>query len=148
MSFCFLFVKTSSRRIIPFLLILLLSGCSHLQETAKAVWGSSMTHLERAKADGRTVVIHEERGRAFQDIIKLLEDKKVNVYLKDKNENYLAAMGFEGHVDTTQVGLFFTPQPQGKDTKIEIASLSPSLVRDVEVLLLANFKQGAGNEKT
>ena len=141
------FVQNFPFWILAIFSIFSLFGCAHLQETAKAVWGSSIAHLEKARPDGRSLVVSEDRAQAFQDVVRLLEDQKVNVYLKDKEKNYLAAMGFAGHVDTTQVGVFFTPEAEGKNTKIEISSLSPTLVRDVDGLLSSYFKKGAGNEK-
>ena len=130
-----------------FSIMLFPGGCSHLQETAKVIWGSSIAHLEEARADGRVVIVQEDRQKAFAQAAQALKNSGAKIYLEDKNGDHLAAMGFKGYVDTTQVGLFFTSLEEGGDTKIEVASMSPPLARDVEEILLSYFKKGAGDER-
>ena len=64
----------------------------------------------------------------------------MQVYLKDPAKRYLAAMNFPGHVDTTEVGIFLTPQ-ENNATKVEIASMSPGLVDQVTRFLDEGFKK-------
>jgi len=109
---------------------LLFSGCAHLSETAKKVWGSSISHLEAARASG-----HKEEFTCSQEgCFKIAEEALVKrgalVYLKDKNKRYLAAMNFKGYVDTTEAGVFFTKLVDGK-TLVEVASMSPKLAQEV-----------------
>jgi len=122
-----------------FLLVLALgtagTGCGHLKEAGRRIWGSSIGHLERARADGKALDVALGRDAAFERVEAVLKESGAQVYLKDRDKAYLAAMGFTGHVDTTQVGVFFEPGPQDT-TRIEVASLSPSLVDQVAELLI------------
>jgi len=115
------------------------SGCAHLKEAGRRIWGSSIAHLEAARADGEVLDVALGRDAAFERIEKALAEGGATVYLKDPKKAYLAAMGFTGHVDTTQVGIFFEPRAQDA-TRIEVASLSPSLVKRVAGLLVKTFE--------
>jgi len=116
------------------------AGCAHLKEAGRCIWGTSVAHLERARADGRALDVTLGRDAAFETIEKILTDSGARVYLKARDKAYLAAMNFTGHVDTTQVGVFFEPRSEHA-TRIEVASLSPSLVDQVAQLLIAKLEQ-------
>ncbi len=109
-------------------------GCAHLKEAGRCLWGSSIAHLEKARADAQVLDVTLGRDAAFEKVEKILTDSGAQVYLKDRDKVYLAAMGFVGHVDTTQVGVFFEPGTE-RATRIEVASMSPSLVDRVSALL-------------
>jgi len=51
----------------------------------------------------------------------------------------MAAMNFQGHVDTTEVGIFFT-KIEERLTRVEVASMSPELVQGVADVLFAGLK--------
>lgn len=108
---------------------LLLSGCAHVSETARKVWGSSITHLEAARASGQKDVFTCSPEACFKIAEEALLKRGALVYLKDKDKKYLAAMDFKGYVDTTEVGVFFTKQSDGK-TLVEVASMSPKLAQE------------------
>ncbi len=115
------------------------TGCVHLKEGGRRVWGSSIAHLEKARVDGEVLEVTLGRDAAFEKVEEILSDSGAQVYLKDRDKAYLAAMGFTGHVDTTQVGVFFEPGTQHA-TRIEVASLSPSLVDRVVGLLVEKLE--------
>ena len=116
------------------------SGCANLKETGKQVWGSSIAHLERARANGKSSEFALSLDESFSKIDKILESMGAAVYLKDKDKGYLAAMNFKGHVDTTQVGIFFT-MIEERLTRVEVASMSPDLVSEVSSVLFAELKE-------
>ena len=115
------------------------TGCVHLKEGGRRIWGSSIAHLEEARADGQALDVTLGRDAAFERIGAILKESGAQVYLKDPDKAYLAAMGFTGSVDTTQVGIFFEPRTQDA-TRIEVASLSPSLVDRVTGLLVKKLE--------
>ncbi|MDD5019114.1 MAG: hypothetical protein PHH75_05560 [Candidatus Omnitrophica bacterium] len=132
-------IRAEIREILPLIIVFFLSvsvltGCAHLKEGAKTVWGTSISHLEKARAKAKIVVVKTGRPEAFEWSMNLLRAQGANVYMTGPDKEYLAAMNFAGYVNTTQVGLFFTPVDPAT-TKIEVASLSPWLAQDVAVLL-------------
>ena len=140
-------IRLMRLRTIIFASFLFLSGCAHLEEAGKEIWGTSMAHLESARASGESTQVSLPLDKCFKKTETLLVASKAVVYLKDKDKKYLAAMNFQGHVDTTQVGIFFTKS--GDDlTKVEVSSLSPQLVRQVSEFLFPKLKEkGDENEK-
>ena len=119
---------------------LLLLGCAHVSETAKKVWGSSITHLEAARATGQKGEFACSPEACFKIAEGALVKKGALVYLKDKDKRYLAAMNFKGYVDTTEAGVFFTKLNDGK-TQVETASMSPKLAREAGEYIFSAMKQ-------
>jgi hypothetical protein len=133
-------------RYIVFLGILFFSaGCAHIQEGCKEIWGSSIKHLESARSSGASAEIALPLESAFKNTEVILISEKADVYLKDKDMNYMAAMNFKGHVNTTQVGIFFTSL-SANTTKVEVASMSPQLVDQVAGFLFPGLKEGLGQK--
>jgi len=99
-----------------------------------------MQHLERARPDARIVIVRKAKHDTCVGAAEILKAKGANVYLTGENDAYLAAMNFAGNVNTTQVGLFFTPVDE-KTTKIEVASLSPRLASAVAGMLSEGFQE-------
>jgi hypothetical protein len=118
----------------------LCSGCAHVKELGKEVWGTSIQHLERARPDARIVIVKKAKHDTFVRAAEILKAQGANVYLTGEDDAYLAAMNFSGNVNTTQVGLFFTPVDEGA-TKIEVASLSPRLANVVAGMLSEGFQE-------
>ena len=114
------------------------SGCVSLKETGKQIWGSSISHLECARSEGKSQEIPLSLAESFQKTEKILKGMGATVYLKD--EKYMAAMNFQGHVDTTEVGIFFT-KIEERLTRVEVASMSPELVQQVADILFAGLKE-------
>lgn len=116
-----------------------LAGCAHLTEATKEVWGSSIAHLERARSAGKSSKFALTLDECFEKTQKILTTAGAVVYLKDKEKKYLAAMNFTGHVDTTEVGIFFT-KIEDRQTRVEVASMSPGLVDEVAAILFSGLK--------
>jgi len=135
--------RRDARRIAGLLVVLALglaaTGCAHVKEAGRRVWGTSIAHLEAARQDGLALDVTLGRDAAFARAEAILTEGGAQVYLKDRDKAYLAAMGFTGYVDTTQVGLFFESRAQDA-TRIEVASLSPSLAERVAGLLIRKME--------
>jgi hypothetical protein len=115
-------------------------GCASLKETGKKVWGSSIEHLEKERSHGRVQNFALSLDRCFLEVEKLMTATGAQVYLKDEQKRFLAAMNFKGHVDTTQAGIFFTRLEDSK-TKVEVSSMSPKLVDDVSEIIFTGLKE-------
>lgn len=124
----FVFLST----VIP--IVFLTAGCAPVTEVGRKVWGSSISHLEKARAEGRSTTVAMTLSACFEKCRRVIEAMKAQIYLKDPKEGYLAAMKFEGHVDTTQVGIFLTVV-DADSTKVEVSSLSPGLASFVAQVL-------------
>ena len=116
------------------------SGCASFQEKAKKVWGSSIAHLQQARAQGKSESFALSLAECFSRTEKILGARKAKVYLRDKDKRYLAAMNFSGYVDTTQVGVFFEKQENG-DTRIEVASMNTLLTEEVARFLFEELNK-------
>lgn len=72
----------------------------------------------------------------------LQKGKNFDVFLKDRKKNVIVVMGVPDHVNTTEVGVFFTPVEGG--TMVEVTSLSTGAkVKTSEMIfneLVRNFK--------
>ncbi len=72
----------------------------------------------------------------------LQKGKNFDVFLKDRKKNVIVVMGVPDHVNTTEVGIFFTPVDGG--TQVEVTSLSTGAkVKTSEMIfneLAKNFK--------
>jgi hypothetical protein len=123
----------------------LLEGCASLHEAGKKVWGSSIKHLERSRKDGKAETFALSRDACFSGVEKVIKDMDAQVYLKGKEKEYLTAMKFKGHVDTTEVGVFFAGETPGK-TRVEIASMSPRLVDQVSEKIFEALKENRQEE--
>lgn len=119
--------------------ILLSSGCASLHEKGKKIWGSSVAHLENTRQDGKSGDIALPLDDCFDRTQKIFESIGAVVYPIDENKRYLAAMNFKGHVNTTQVGIFFSKK-EDRLTHVEVASMSPSLADEVAQLLFEELK--------
>ncbi|MBN1869593.1 MAG: hypothetical protein JW847_03335 [Candidatus Omnitrophica bacterium] len=124
-----------------------MSGCAHVTETAKVIWGSSIRALEDARVDALTKTYRCSLNDCYDAVLDLSRHQNVQnsqaeneTEIKSTNENYfdvfidnrkkghMVIMGIEGNVDTTEVGIFFF-QPTLTTVKIEISSLSSSAKR-------------------
>lgn len=110
------------------------AGCASLRETGRKIWGSSIAHLEDARDEARVVTVSGSGDAVYEQIKEALEKAGAQIYLQPKDRAYLAAMRFKGHVDTTQVGIFFTSLSAQK-TKVEVASMSPRLADEVAAMI-------------
>ncbi len=127
-------MENASKLALCFVFVSFLAGCASLKEDGKRIWGTSIAHLEAARSSGQSMVVTSDPKTVFAQVLGILKEAKANAYLVDPDQRYIAAMGFVGSVDSTQVGIFFTPQ-EGGGTRLEVASMSPRLVEHVFKLL-------------
>lgn len=118
----------------------LFAGCAHIEETAKVIWGSSITHLEKERPNGKSQVFALSLEKCFEETDKIIVYHGGFVYLKDQKERYMAAMNFKGFVDTTEVGVFFTALDNNQ-TQVDVASMSPKLVRRVAEFVFSGLQK-------
>ncbi len=131
-----------------------IAGCAAIEEDAKLLWGSSTQALEDARNESLKETFSCPAQECFLSVIKFAEvqtpqisDDKLNVskmnqpakasdqktvkvknfevFLRDSSRNIIVLMGVPGSVNTTEVGVFFTPLENAK-TAVEISSLSTS----------------------
>jgi len=124
-------------------------GCASMQEAGKKIWGTSIEHLEKVRPQGKSETFALSMDDCFARAEEVLKYAGAEVYLSMKDKGYLTAMNFKGSVNTTQVGIFFTDTGDGR-TKVEIASMSPRLVREVAEMVfegLNNLKAGKSGEE-
>ena len=113
---------------ISFLLSLLfwgapLLGCAHLVESSKTVWGSSTRALEQARTEALKRSYRADFGECFDSVLAIVKESGYTIFIQDRVQRHIVVIGIPGNVDTTEVGIFFDPQMDGK-VKIDISSLS------------------------
>ncbi len=128
------------RLLFLFLAFYFMTGCTHVKEAVKQIWGSSISHLEKERPNGMSESFAMPLDACFQGVERIIIFYGGDVYLKDEKKRYLAAMGFKGSVDTTQVGIFFTTLDDNH-TKVEVVSMSPRLMKRVAGFVFAGLKK-------
>ncbi len=129
-----------------------LVGCSGIKEEAKLLWGSSTKALEQQRRQAVietfacpweqcfTTVVQYANGEVLQRAdenhvdflntrpsdeatLKAVKTTNLEIFLQDRERKIIVVMGVPGSVQTTEVGVFFTPI-DATQTRIEITSLS------------------------
>ena len=112
--------------------LLFLWGCSPIAETVKKVWGSSTQALENARSESVSKVYSCDFDQCFDAVLSLgrnepklksTNKKFFDIFLKDPVKGHIVVMGILGNVNTTEVGIFFTPVSD-RVVKLDISSLS------------------------
>ncbi len=121
-------MKKVHAAILSVILLMPLTGC----ETARKVLGTSVTHLEEARADAMVMSFDCSFADCFDSVLTLSRNeymgdslsgaKPFETFQKDRVRGILVVMGVPGNVDTTEVGIFFVEMRNG--VRIEISSLS------------------------
>lgn len=141
--------------LVFFILVLFsLAGCAAFKEEAKLLWGSSTQALEGARSESLQSTFSCSWDQCFSAVIKyangetqqLQQDvssdgspkktnstadqktvavKNLDIFIEDRDRKIIVIMGVPGSIDTTEVGIFFSPTPN-VGTLVEIASLSSS----------------------
>ncbi|MDP8259588.1 MAG: hypothetical protein P9L96_01080 [Candidatus Gygaella obscura] len=129
-------------------LVFLFSGCAHLPlETGKRFLGVSTQDLENARSTGVFWVYYGEIDDCFDAALKAVKDIGGVVYMRNKRKKMIVGMDFKYErrlvdeedtlikpldeiIDTTEVGIFFEAMENNK-TKVELSSLSSSLLEDI-----------------
>lgn len=115
-------------------LVLVLTGCASVKETAKTIWGSSTRALEDARVDAISRSFYCDIDECFDAVLTLnllnkksepATEKYFNVFIEDRIKSHIIVYGIPGNVDTTEVAVFFARD--GADAiRIDVASLSSS----------------------
>ena len=142
-------MKTAIQRTLLLCLAAALMGCASFTETAKSVWGTSITPLELARTDALRKTYTCDLKECYEAALSLARNeeslepqtqKLFDVFLKDSRRRHIVVMGIQGNVDTTEVGIFF--DDLGQDTvRIEISSLSTSAKKKVARAVFEEFDQ-------
>lgn len=108
--------------------IVSVAGC----ETVKKVMGTSIAHLQTARAEAMTMSFDCSFADCFDSVLTLSRneymgdslsgEKPFETFQKDRVRGYVVVMGVAGNIDTTEVGIFFIEMQNG--VRIEISSLS------------------------
>jgi predicted oxidoreductase (fatty acid repression mutant protein) len=123
------------------LIFCFLAGCASFHEAGKKVWGSSIAHLEKARKDATKDEFSLPLDECFDKVESAIKAAGAMVYLVDKEKKHLAAMKFKNHVDTTEVGIFFTKVDERR-TIVEVSSMSPGLKEEVAEVVTAALEEG------
>ncbi|MDP2654767.1 MAG: hypothetical protein Q8Q08_12175 [Candidatus Omnitrophota bacterium] len=124
------------------------SGCAHVTETGKTLWGSSTRQLESARDGAVAKTYRCAFADCFDTVLKLTADLPAGateeqiknhmvLFIKNPAKKMIVVMGVPGSVDTTEVGIFFTPSGNGA-LKVDLSSLSSSAKANAAELV---FKQ-------
>ena len=104
-------------------ILLITSGCGHVTEVSKTVWGSSTRALETSRDDAPTQSFACSFEKCYDEVLSFAQAEGYVVFQERKAEKLLVLMGVPKSVDTTEVGIFFTAVGP-EETKLEVASLS------------------------
>ncbi|MFH1201561.1 MAG: hypothetical protein V1674_01565 [Candidatus Omnitrophota bacterium] len=118
----------------------LIFGCASIQEPFKRVWGSSTQVLEEARKEGINREFNYSYPDCFDKTLQILNDERLEVFIKDKAHHKIVVMHVKGSIDTSEVGIFFTEVSKDK-TKIEISSLSPNALETVAGYLFTALEE-------
>jgi len=130
--------------LILFLTLPVLSSCTLLKrgpvELSKVLWGSSTRALEEARTDALKAQYQCDSGEAFQKVLDIAKDNDYTIFIKDKRRNLIVLMGIPNSINTTEVGIFFSPLGNHQ-TRLEITSLSSNAKRAVSQVLFPAFAE-------
>jgi hypothetical protein len=102
-------------------IVIFLTGCAGLQETAKGVAGVSTKILEDGRAGAVKKTFRADYAKCRDAVNEVLSENKVYVYARDESKKMIAFYFTES--DTTPVGVFFTAL---NNSSTEVAVSSPS----------------------
>ena len=102
-------------------IVMFLSGCAGLQETAKGVAGVSTKVLEDGRSSAIKKTFSVDYAKCRDAVNEVLAENKVYVYARNEKKKMIAFYLTES--DTTPVGVFFTAR---NDSSTEVAVSSPS----------------------
>ena len=125
-----------SKRFLVFVTMLALAGggCARVSETARVVWGSSTRALEEARADAISKTYQCSYEDCYKEALKIVKLEKLEVFIADRVKGHMVVMGIKGAVNTTEVGIFFSPVDENK-LKVEITSLSTNAKKKMAAIL-------------
>jgi len=100
--------------------------------------GTSHADLEKARAAGIKKEIGLDKAEAFDKVLQVLKENKIDIYQKDLKRGYIIALGFPKQTDTTRVGIFFEPANTNKTT-ITLSSLSSTALEKANVMIFGEL---------
>ncbi|MBF0486120.1 MAG: hypothetical protein HQL16_06375 [Candidatus Omnitrophica bacterium] len=118
-----------------------LAGCASLSDVPKKVAGVSTRVLEDTRAHSIYQSYDCDTTACFDSVLDVARKNKYVVFMKDDIRGFIVLMGIPGCVDTTEVGVFLTPQADGKGVKVEISSRSSPAKRTVALVLFEQLAQ-------
>ncbi|MFA5060584.1 MAG: hypothetical protein WC676_08160 [Candidatus Omnitrophota bacterium] len=145
-------------------LVFILTGCARVTEVTKALWGSSTRALEDSRVDAISKTFPCSFDDSFNEVLKIAaagvpapvltdadddananasvsaEEVKLTVFIKDRKRSRIVLMNIPNSIPTTEVGVFFLSLGPS-ETKIEIASLSPSAKTTAAEILFSRLSQ-------
>jgi len=121
-------------------------GCARLMEIPKGIWGSSTRALEKYRSTATVKDYPCSLDSCFNDILNIANESEINVFIKDRRRNLIVLLGFEGAVNTTEVGIFLTPMVSN-ETKLEVVSLSSSAQQIASSLIFSQLDKKFSEEE-
>ncbi|MFH1359451.1 MAG: hypothetical protein ABIJ41_00245 [Candidatus Omnitrophota bacterium] len=100
-----------------------LTGCAHITEFTKKLWGSSTEALEEARIDAERRIFQCKDLDCFDQVLQIAEEEELTVFIQDRKKSMIVLMGIPEVIDTTEIGVFFLGLGE-TETKVEISSLS------------------------
>ncbi len=113
-----------------------LLGCSRIADAPKVLWGSSTRALEEARPQAFHKDYPCNLGLCFEDVLEVARKHDLEVFISDRKKGLIVLMGFQGSVNTTEVGIFFSHLGPTQ-TKIEVVSLSPQAQQTAAKMLVS-----------
>jgi signal recognition particle GTPase len=113
-----------------FLFLIGLTGCGHVSEFSKTVWGSSTRALEQARVNGIVKTYDCSVSRCYDEVLQIVKENEYQIFIDNKAKATIVVMGIPGSVNTTEVGIFFSDISDSQ-TKIYVSSLSTNAKRKV-----------------
>ena len=114
-------------------LIFFCQGCALICDMPRTLWGSSIRALEDARLDAVSRSYVCSFDECFDAVLSLGRNEKMynpvskrkvfDIFLKDRIRACIVVMGIKGNIDTTEVGIFFSPSGR-RAIKVEVSSLS------------------------
>ena len=116
----------------------LLTGCA-TYPTFYGILGAEIRDLEKAKENGRKMLVSMPCDAAFDRVLDILKENSLTVFQQNKKARYIVAMGFPKQTDTTRVGIFFEPEGDG-NTLITLSSLSSTALARADSMIFGKLK--------
>ncbi|MBD3296079.1 MAG: hypothetical protein GF392_01770 [Candidatus Omnitrophica bacterium] len=104
----------------------------------RSLLGTNISDLQKARSGGKTKIVALSRDKAFDKVLRVLDEKSLTVFMSDREKGYIVAIGLPKQTSTTRVGIFF--ETADKDhTKITLSSLSSSALAKAEFMIFGSI---------
>lgn len=148
---------------IVFLLLVNLSGCATIKETAKCVAGVSTKVLEDGRKDAIKKTFNCDHNTCYNKALEKLKQIGTYIYAEDRKKQMIAVYVHKATepetatseneftiTDTTPVGIFFK-EIDAKNTQIEVSSPSTSAKEFISTKIFSALErepeEGKSDEK-